>query len=240
MPDCLLMSRLYDQWIEVAKLIEPLQSNAIGACNLSLNQKLVDSCTDLRNVSLDSAQAHHQTNFFSNLLSKRQPQLDRARSCSTVQFIEEFDSPHLSSQNVTQVESLQVREQRKLECRKMVRKLIESLDEPNVALLRALICVLWHIAENSQFNKMSAQNLGVCVGQSLLNDNCKKTKRHRRTRSQCLLSLTLSWSSSNSNSSSKLAQLGSAQVSFYKANKKFTQIDRLKQVKDSPFRRNLS
>lgn len=95
-----------------------------------------------------------------------------------------------------------------LDCHKIVQKLINSLDESNYAMLKALICVLRHIANNCEFNKMSAQNLGVCVGQSLLNDdnaNRKPVKRHKRSRSQTLLSLTLSWSGVTGSSSSNQA-----------------------------------
>lgn len=106
--------------------------------------------------------------------------------------------------------------ERHSECIRIVRQLLETLNEANLILLRAIICVLWHIANNSEHNKMSSTNLGVCVGQSLLNDEHQSkshqqqsgsssstlrfsastfTKRHRRARSQCLLSSTLSLTS---------------------------------------------
>lgn len=99
--------------------------------------------------------------------------------------------------------------ERNSECLRIVRQLLDTLNEPNLILLRSFICVLWHIANNSEFNKMSANNLGVCVGQSLLNDehqstssnkssiNSTFTKRHRRTRSQCILSSTLTLTNSS-------------------------------------------
>lgn len=139
LPDCLLMSHLYFQWIDVAKLIDPL----------------------------------YQHQFQDGLL------------------------------------------QRHGECLRIVRQLLEVLDESNLILLRSLICVLWHIASNSDFNKMSSSNLGVCIGQSLLNYDSQKeegskasrlikSRRRRHSRSQSLFASTLSlngsWSSSNSSS----------------------------------------
>lgn len=64
--------------------------------------------------------------------------------------------------------------ERRFECIRVVRQLLEALNETNLILLRAIICVLWHIADNSDYNKMSSSNLGVCIGQSLLNDELQQ------------------------------------------------------------------
>lgn len=67
-------------------------------------------------------------------------------------------------------------QERYSECIKIVRQLLEVLNEANLITLRAIICVLWHIAKNSDYNKMSSQNLGVCIGQSLLNGEQQQKK----------------------------------------------------------------
>lgn len=119
--------------------------------------------------------------------------------------------------------------ERRSECLRIVRQLLDNLNKPNLILLRSFMSVLWHIADNSDFNKMSASNLGVCVGQSLLNDEHQTSafcgplpsigssstfgKRHRRSRSHCLLSSTLSLSSSSPLPSAYL-ESNSAQVSL--------------------------
>ncbi|KAG9510326.1 Rho GTPase-activating protein 20, partial [Fragariocoptes setiger] len=59
---------------------------------------------------------------------------------------------------------------KKCEARKRIVRLLASLEGANQALLRHTVCVLWHIATHAHVNKMSADNLGVCVGQSLLNE----------------------------------------------------------------------
>ena len=55
-----------------------------------------------------------------------------------------------------------------LERRQRIQRLLEALPEANRELLRYFLCALWHIAQKSSLNKMCSQNLGVCVGQSLL------------------------------------------------------------------------
>lgn len=135
-----------------------------------------------------------------------------------------------SSNNIESMSAFALAE-RKSECLRIVRQLLDNLKESNLLLLRSVISVLWHIAQNSDHNKMSASNLGVCVGQSLLNGDNQACagqpaaafyamgssatfgKRHRRTRSQCILSSTLSLSSSSSPSSSAYLESNNAQVS---------------------------
>lgn len=55
-----------------------------------------------------------------------------------------------------------------VERRKRIQNLLDALPGANQQLLRHFLCALWHIAHKSTFNKMCSQNLGVCVGQSLL------------------------------------------------------------------------
>lgn len=47
-------------------------------------------------------------------------------------------------------------------------RLCDRLPSANVTLLRHFLCVLMHITANSSHNMMSASNLAVCVGPSLL------------------------------------------------------------------------
>lgn len=138
--------------------------------------------------------------------------------------------------------------ERHSECLRIVRQLLDAMNKSNLILLRSFVCVLWHIANNSEYNKMSANNLGVCVGQSLLNDEHQSSvssssslisasgcngaigigaksmssstfsKRHRRTRSQCLLSSTLSLSSSSSSSTAGTTTSSSASSSAFQPN----------------------
>ena len=51
-------------------------------------------------------------------------------------------------------------------------RLCDRLPSANLCLLRHFLCVLMHIANNSSQNMMSASNLAVCVGPSLLWANC--------------------------------------------------------------------
>lgn len=53
-------------------------------------------------------------------------------------------------------------------CREHILNLIQQLPMANFNLLQHLLCVLWHIARHSSENKMSAANLAVCIGPSLL------------------------------------------------------------------------
>ncbi|CAH1128914.1 unnamed protein product [Ceutorhynchus assimilis] len=50
----------------------------------------------------------------------------------------------------------------------LLRKLLSNLPRENHMLLRYVTCVLYNIAKKSRFNLMSAANLGVCVGPSML------------------------------------------------------------------------
>ncbi|XP_066250082.1 rho GTPase-activating protein 20-like isoform X2 [Euwallacea similis] len=50
----------------------------------------------------------------------------------------------------------------------LLRRLLSNLPRENHTLLRHVICVLYNIAKKSRFNLMSAANLGVCVGPSML------------------------------------------------------------------------
>ncbi|XP_041951369.1 T cell activation RhoGTPase activating protein b isoform X1 [Alosa sapidissima] len=49
-----------------------------------------------------------------------------------------------------------------------IKSVIQSIPEPNALLLRYLLCVLHHIRQNSDVNKMDARNLAVCIAPSLL------------------------------------------------------------------------
>lgn len=275
LPDCLLMSRLYPQWIAVAKLIEPLHQHQMHQLQLQQQQQQElavdhpndDEATTTTTTNSAAADIESRTTSLrpsrSPLTDNGQP-LDRARSCSTLMMSESSinkmnlggnsdDSSSLSTMTTTPktaapdsaitgpsgaptMSAFDLSE-RHSECLRIVGQLLDALNESNLILLRSFICILWHIANNSEHNKMSANNLGVCVGQSLLNDehqtsspsfhststfNGSKlmtstfTKRHRRTRSQCLLSSTLSLtgvggiSSSNGSGSPPGRQLSGA------------------------------
>ncbi|CAG5927916.1 unnamed protein product [Menidia menidia] len=49
-----------------------------------------------------------------------------------------------------------------------ITKVVEDLPGPNKLLLRYLICVLHHILESADINKMDAHNLAVCIAPTLL------------------------------------------------------------------------
>ncbi|XP_069030064.1 T cell activation RhoGTPase activating protein b isoform X1 [Embiotoca jacksoni] len=49
-----------------------------------------------------------------------------------------------------------------------ITKVVEDLPRPNKLLLQHLICVLHHILESADVNKMDAYNLAVCIGPTLL------------------------------------------------------------------------
>ena len=53
-----------------------------------------------------------------------------------------------------------------------LKSLVEQLPKSNQILLAHFLCVLHHIARKSSLNLMSAGNLGVCVGPSLLWTPC--------------------------------------------------------------------
>lgn len=46
--------------------------------------------------------------------------------------------------------------------------MLDELPRPNILLLQHLLCVLYHIQENADTNKMDAFNLSVCLGPTLL------------------------------------------------------------------------
>ena len=46
--------------------------------------------------------------------------------------------------------------------------MVDGLPVPNKLLLQYLICILHHILENADVNKMDAHNLAVCIGPTLL------------------------------------------------------------------------
>lgn len=259
------MSRLYPQWVDVAKLIEPLYHHQQQLQHSQSQQQEQERQQEKQQVQhqqvhfqrhqsqstlLDSSLLYsdNSVNGNTSLRPSRSPLtdnsqiqlLDRAHSCSTMSVEysiknndKNFNACDLSSSmsdsssheptpeslSNTTTSSLQATNsmpamsafalaERNSECLRIVRQLLDTLNEPNLILLRSFVCVLWHIANNSEFNKMSANNLGVCVGQSLLNDehqstssnksstNSTFTKRHRRTRSQCILSSTLSLTNS--------------------------------------------
>lgn len=258
------MSRLYLQWVDVAKLIEPLyqhQQQQMQQLQLLQEQEqqiqpphhhqhqvqLQRHQSQSQSTLSDSSLLYNSDNTVSGNASLRPSRspltdnsqlelLDRAHSCATMSEFpiknhdnnkifntcdlfasspmlgassNELKAPAAASQSgIQQAMSAFALAERNSECLRIVRQLLNTLNEPNLILLRSFICVLWHIANNSEFNKMSANNLGVCVGQSLLNDEHRSsnksslitstfTKRHRRTRSQCILSSTLSLTNSN-------------------------------------------
>lgn len=47
-------------------------------------------------------------------------------------------------------------------------RVIDDLPGPNKLLLQHLICVLHHVIESSDLNKMDACNMAVCIGPTLL------------------------------------------------------------------------
>ncbi|XP_017551150.1 T cell activation RhoGTPase activating protein b isoform X1 [Pygocentrus nattereri] len=52
-----------------------------------------------------------------------------------------------------------------------LRRMIGKLPEANSVLLQYLLCVLHHIAQHSERNKMDIRNLAVCIAPNLLQDN---------------------------------------------------------------------
>ncbi|XP_076372682.1 uncharacterized protein LOC143257602 isoform X3 [Tachypleus tridentatus] len=47
-------------------------------------------------------------------------------------------------------------------------ELLKQISSANMKLLEHFLCVLWHISQHSVINKMSPENLAVCVGPSML------------------------------------------------------------------------
>jgi len=76
-----------------------------------------------------------------------------------------------------------------------IKALCERLPSANISLLRHFLCVLLHISNSSSVNMMSASNLAVCVGPSLLWANCN---------------VNSSSSSSNNNNSSSSSSVNPA------------------------------
>ncbi|XP_013786152.1 uncharacterized protein LOC106470169 [Limulus polyphemus] len=52
--------------------------------------------------------------------------------------------------------------------RNKVMELLKQISSANLKLLQHFLCVLWHISQHSAINKMSPENLAVCVGPSML------------------------------------------------------------------------
>lgn len=46
--------------------------------------------------------------------------------------------------------------------------MVDKLPKPNKVLLQHLACVLYHIRNNADDNKMDAKNLAVCIAPTLL------------------------------------------------------------------------
>ncbi|XP_048363449.1 T-cell activation Rho GTPase-activating protein [Sphaerodactylus townsendi] len=55
-------------------------------------------------------------------------------------------------------------------CKKMeaMKEVAGKLPQPNLLLLKHLLCVLHHISQNSAVNRMDSNNLAICVGPSIL------------------------------------------------------------------------
>ncbi|KAI7800036.1 putative T-cell activation Rho GTPase-activating protein, partial [Triplophysa rosa] len=54
-----------------------------------------------------------------------------------------------------------------------LRRVAEKLPRANNLLLQHLLCLFYHISKHSDTNKMTAQNLAVCIGPTLLHRNRK-------------------------------------------------------------------
>uniref|UniRef100_A0A673BD68 Si:ch211-122h15.4 n=2 Tax=Sphaeramia orbicularis TaxID=375764 RepID=A0A673BD68_9TELE len=52
-----------------------------------------------------------------------------------------------------------------------IRNVVDELPRPNKLLLQHLVCVLHHIQESADINKMDASNLALCIGPTLLQLN---------------------------------------------------------------------
>ncbi|TNN76139.1 T-cell activation Rho GTPase-activating protein [Liparis tanakae] len=53
-----------------------------------------------------------------------------------------------------------------------IKKVVDDLPGPNKLLLQHLVCVLHHILQNAEANKMDAYNLAVCIAPTLLQLDC--------------------------------------------------------------------
>ncbi|XP_013782090.1 uncharacterized protein LOC106466356 isoform X2 [Limulus polyphemus] len=63
------------------------------------------------------------------------------------------------------------------EKRNQIMKLLGRISPANTKLLQHFLCVLWHISQHSTINKMSAENLAVCVGPSMLFPSVSRRKQ---------------------------------------------------------------
>ncbi|XP_076307680.1 uncharacterized protein LOC143223500 isoform X2 [Tachypleus tridentatus] len=63
------------------------------------------------------------------------------------------------------------------EKRKEIIRLLGRISPANTKLLQHFVCVLWHISQHSAINKMSAENLAVCVGSSMLFPSVSRRKQ---------------------------------------------------------------
>lgn len=245
------MSRLYPQWIDVAKLIEPLHqhqqsllkqqeqeryhsqsqspddttsslilygsddiisnsSSKVSSLRPQQRSPLTDNCQFLDRAHSSSTMASefsinnnnssiinnhdYKNEIFSddvfvssNEMASNSPTANTTNSttsCSPINKIKLIDnnnysptslisrgSSSQSSTNTTLSMSDFALSERHSECIRIIRQLLDTLNKSNLILLRSFICVLWHISKNSDHNMMSTNNLGVCVGPSLLSDD---------------------------------------------------------------------
>lgn len=56
-----------------------------------------------------------------------------------------------------------------------IRRIVSNLPKANVVLLQHFLCILYHIAQKSSENMMSASNLAICIGPSLLTSSGNAT-----------------------------------------------------------------
>ncbi|XP_061609939.1 T cell activation RhoGTPase activating protein b isoform X2 [Phyllopteryx taeniolatus] len=62
-----------------------------------------------------------------------------------------------------------------------LRRVVNKLPGPNKLLLQYLACVLYHILENADHNKMDAYNLAVCIGPTLLQMEVTQLEEQKET-----------------------------------------------------------
>lgn len=81
------------------------------------------------------------------------------------------------------------------------RRVADDLPRHNKLLLQHLVCVLHHILQNAESNKMDAYNLAVCIAPTLLQLECtpldeqkEKMKKVRDICYECFLSVLALWS----------------------------------------------
>lgn len=68
-----------------------------------------------------------------------------------------------------------------------LRKLIINLPKENNSLLAHIVCVLYHVNKRSDQNQMTAKNLGVCVGPSLMWGLTSSPIKESATIIECLI-----------------------------------------------------